>query len=60
MPLPEDEVECAAMVVAAPLSAQATVEESVEIIMGSVTTRLKTGASAARIAAVAPALTGPV
>ena len=59
LPAPEDEVEFAAMIVAAPPPKQAAAEESADIIMGPVTIRLPTGASAERIAAVARALTGP-
>lgn len=59
LPAPEDEVEFATMVVAARPPEQAAAEESVEIIMGPVTIRLETSASAERIAAVARALTGP-
>lgn len=58
LPAPEDEVEFAAMVVAAPPPKKAAAEEIVEIIMGPVTIRLETSASAERIAAVARALTG--
>lgn len=58
LPAPEDEVEFAAMVVAAPPPETAAAKESVEIIMGRVTIRLETSASAERIAAVARALTG--
>lgn len=57
LPAPEDEVDFAAMVVAAPPPEQTAAEDSVEIIMGPVTIRLETGASADRIAAVARALT---
>lgn len=58
LPAPESEVEFAGMVVAGPPPEQAAAEESVEIIMGPVTIRLETGASAERIAAVARALAG--
>lgn len=57
LPVPEDEVEFAAMVVAAPLpDAEPDVEEPVEITLGAVTIRLAATTSAARIAAIAHAL----
>lgn len=57
LPAPEDEVEFAAMVVAAPLpDAEPDVEEPVEITWSAVTIRLAATTSAARIAAIAHAL----
>ncbi len=59
LPASEDEVEFAAMVVAPPAADKTAAAESVGIIMGAVTIRLEGGASAERIAAIVPALTGP-
>ncbi|MFW2544965.1 transposase [Primorskyibacter sp. 2E107] len=57
LPEPEDEVEFAAMVMAAPLAdAEPSVDEPVDIIVGAVTIRLDAATSAARIAAIAHAL----
>jgi hypothetical protein len=54
LPAPEDDVEFAAMVVAAPLlDAEPSVEGSVEITVGPVTIRLAATTSAVRIAASA-------
>jgi len=57
LPAPEDDVEFAAMIVAAPDEPEATVEtERPEILIGRMTIRLEAGVSAKRIAAVAHAL----
>lgn len=54
LPAPEDEVEFAAMVVAAPaLETQQTADEIIEIIIGSVMIRLAPATSARLIAAIA-------
>jgi transposase len=57
LPAPEDDVEFAAMIVAAPDEREAAVEtERPEILIGRMTIRLEAGVSAKRIAAVAHAL----
>ena len=57
LPAPEDDVEFAAMIVAAPDEPEAAFEtERPEIIFGQITIRLEAGVSAKRIAAVAHAL----
>ncbi|MBD1548672.1 transposase [Roseibium aggregatum] len=57
LPAPEDDVEFAAMIVAAPDESEAVVEtERPEILIGRMTIRLEAGVSAKRIAAVAHAL----
>ena len=57
LPAPEDDVEFAAMIVAAPDEREAAVEtERPEILIGRMTIRLEAGVSAKRIAAVAYAL----
>ncbi|MEQ8732006.1 MULTISPECIES: IS66-like element accessory protein TnpA [Alphaproteobacteria] len=57
LPAPEDDVEFAAMIVAAPDEPEAAVEtERPEILIGRMTIRLEAGVSAKRIAAVAHAL----
>jgi transposase len=57
LPAPEGEVEFAAMVIAAPLSdAGPSLDERVEITVGTVTIRLAATTSATRIAAIAHAL----
>ena len=57
LPAPEDDVEFAAMIVAAPDKHEAAVEtERPEILIGRMTVRLEAGVSAKRIAAVAHAL----
>ena len=57
LPAAEDEVEFAAMIVAAPDEREAAVEtERPEILIGRMTIRLEAGVSAKRIAAVAHAL----
>jgi len=57
LPAPEDDVEFAAMVIAAPVpDAEPSVEEPVEITVGTVTIRLAATTSATRIAAIAHAL----
>lgn len=57
LPAPEDEVEFAAMVIAAPLSdAVPSADEPVEITVGIVTIRLAATTSATRIATIAHAL----
>ena len=62
LPQPEDAVEFAAMIVEPPASIDTLERPSTksgcraEIVIGSVTIRLKEGASAARIAAIARAL----
>ncbi|UES41875.1 IS66-like element accessory protein TnpA [Roseibium aggregatum] len=57
LPAPEDDVEFATMIVAAPDEPEAAVEtERPEILIGRMTIRLEAGVSAKRIAAVAHAL----
>lgn len=57
LPAPEDDVEFAAMIVAAPEEREAAAEtERPEILIGRMTIRLEAGVSARRIAAVAHAL----
>lgn len=57
LPAPEDDVEFAAMIVAAAEEPEAAVEtERPEILIGRMTIRLEAGVSAKRIAAVAHAL----
>jgi len=58
LPVPEDAVEFAAMVIETPAPKQPTVKAAprAEIVVGPVTIRLEEGASAARIAAIARAL----
>ncbi len=57
LPAPEDDVEFAAMIVAAPDESEAVVEtERPEILIGRMTIHLEAGVSAKRIAAVAHAL----
>ena len=57
LPVPEDDVEFAAMIVATPDEREAAVEtERPEILIGHMTIRLETGVSAKRIAAIAQAL----
>ncbi len=57
LPAPEDDVEFAAMIVAAPDEPEAAVAtERPEILIGRMTIRLEAGVSAKRIAAVAHAL----
>lgn len=57
LPAPEDDVEFAAMIVAAPDEPEAAVEtERPEILIGRMTIRLEARVSAKRIAAVAHAL----
>lgn len=57
LPAPEDGVEVASMIVAAPDEPEAAVEtERPEILIGRMTIRLEAGVSAKRIAAVAHAL----
>ena len=57
LPAPEDDVEFAAMIVAAPDEPEAAVETGrPEILIGRMTIRLEAGVSAKRIAAVAHAL----
>ncbi|WP_248160306.1 transposase [Roseibium sediminicola] len=57
LPAPEDDVEFAAMIVAAPDEREAAIEtERPEILIGRMTIRLEAGVSAKRIAAVAHAL----
>lgn len=57
LPAPEDDVEFAAMIVAAPDECETSVETGrPEILIGQITIRLETGVSAKRIAAVAHAL----
>jgi transposase len=59
LPAPEDAVEFAAMVVETPAPEPTAVKavSRAEIVVGPVTIRLEEGASAARIAAIARALT---
>ena len=55
LPAPEYEVEFAAMVIAAPLpNAEPSVDDPVEITVGTVTIRLAATTSATRIAAIVP------
>jgi transposase len=57
LPAPEDDMEFAAMIVAAPNEREAVVEtDRSEILIGRMTNRLEAGVSANRIAAVAHAL----
>lgn len=60
LPVPEDEVEFAPMVVAPQAPEKAVpLAEGTEIVMGAVTIRLEAGTSAARIAAIVRALAAP-
>ncbi|MEJ2625942.1 MAG: transposase [Pseudolabrys sp.] len=57
LPAPDDDMEFAAMIVAAPDEREAVVEtDRPEILIGHMTIRLEAGVSAKRIAAVAHAL----